>query len=75
MRPRYELEGSVSLIVGLVHLMRPRYELEGSVSLIVGLVHTPTLDAMRWWLFHESLAGVIEDRVILWVRTDLTYSQ
>jgi uncharacterized protein (TIGR03663 family) len=36
---------------------------------------TPVLDAMRWWLFHETLNGVMEDRVILWVRTDLAYPQ
>ncbi len=36
---------------------------------------TPTLDAMRWWLFHESLAGVMEDRIILWVRADLAQPQ
>lgn len=32
---------------------------------------TPTLDAMRWALFHESTRGVMEERVILWVRADV----
>jgi hypothetical protein len=32
---------------------------------------TPTLDAMRWALFHESPRGAAEERVILWVRADV----
>lgn len=32
---------------------------------------TPTLDTLRWWLFHESHAQVTEERVVLWIRTDL----
>jgi len=39
------------------------------------LSSTPVLDTLRWWLFHESLSSVIEERVILWVRADLAYSQ
>jgi hypothetical protein len=37
----------------------------------VYLSPTPLLDALRWGLFHESLRGVVEERVILWVRSDL----
>ena len=32
---------------------------------------TPIADVLRWWLFHETAAEIIEDRVILWVRADL----
>lgn len=31
----------------------------------------PTLDTLRWWLFHESRAIVEETRVVLWIRADL----
>ncbi len=31
----------------------------------------PTLDTLRWWLFHESGAIVEETRVVLWIRADL----
>jgi hypothetical protein len=33
---------------------------------------TPLLDLLRWWLFHESTAVVNEERIILWLRADLT---
>ncbi len=36
---------------------------------------TPLNDILRWWLFHETPMGIIEDRVILWVRTDLVLPQ
>ncbi len=36
---------------------------------------TPLLDALRWGLFHESTRGVMEERVILWVRADLAQPQ
>ncbi len=35
------------------------------------LTPTPTLDALRWWLFHESRAVVQEQRVVLWIKADL----
>lgn len=35
------------------------------------LTPTPTLDTLRWWLFHESRAVVQEQRVVLWIRADL----
>jgi len=31
----------------------------------------PLLDALRWWLFHESGAPQPVERVIIWVRADL----
>ena len=36
---------------------------------------TPLTDTMRWWLFHESAATNAEERVILWVRSDLAYNE
>jgi 4-amino-4-deoxy-L-arabinose transferase-like glycosyltransferase len=36
---------------------------------------TPLLDTLRWVLFHESSRGVIEERIILWVRADLVRPQ
>ncbi len=36
---------------------------------------TPVSDLLRWWLFHESTVETIEDRVVLWVRTDLVLPQ
>lgn len=33
---------------------------------------TPLLSTLRWWLFHQSSAVVNQERVVLWVRTDLT---
>jgi hypothetical protein len=30
------------------------------------------LDALRWWLFHESNTIVNQEQLILWVRSDLT---
>ncbi|MCB9422134.1 MAG: glycosyltransferase family 39 protein [Ardenticatenaceae bacterium] len=33
---------------------------------------TPSLDILRWWLFHESSLATNEERVILWWRTDLS---
>jgi hypothetical protein len=30
------------------------------------------LDALRWWLFHESNTIVNQEEVILWIRSDLT---
>lgn len=36
---------------------------------------TPFSDILRWWLFHETTVETIEDRVILWVRTDLVLPQ
>ena len=32
---------------------------------------TPWTDLLRWWLFHETAVQPIEQRVILWVRSDL----
>lgn len=32
---------------------------------------TPLSDLLRWLLFHETAAQMIEDRVIVWVRADL----
>lgn len=32
---------------------------------------TPVIDTLRWWLFRESRAQVIEERVVLWIRADL----
>lgn len=29
------------------------------------------IDTLRWWLFHESNTAVSQQRIILWVRTDL----
>ncbi|MCA9933493.1 MAG: glycosyltransferase family 39 protein [Ardenticatenaceae bacterium] len=31
----------------------------------------PTLDTIRWWFFHDSHAIATEERVVLWIRTDL----
>ncbi len=31
---------------------------------------TSVIDVMKWWLFHESANSIVEDRVILWLRTD-----
>jgi 4-amino-4-deoxy-L-arabinose transferase-like glycosyltransferase len=31
---------------------------------------TPLADLLRWWLFQETIVEMIEDRVILWVRSD-----
>ena len=36
---------------------------------------TPLLDALRWGLFHESPHGLLEERIILWVRADLVSAQ
>ncbi len=33
---------------------------------------TPLLDIWRWWLFHDSPAPIQEERVLLWLRADLT---
>jgi 4-amino-4-deoxy-L-arabinose transferase-like glycosyltransferase len=41
----------------------------------VPLSSTPITDAMRWWLFHESAMSIPEERIILWVRSDLAYSE
>ncbi len=30
------------------------------------------LDTLRWWLFHEAITPIEEERIILWVRADLT---
>ena len=35
----------------------------------------PFADTLRWWLFHETPVETIEERVILWVRTDLVLPQ
>lgn len=35
------------------------------------LSETPLLDALRWWLFHESSNQFLEQDVIVWVRADL----
>ena len=32
---------------------------------------TPWSDLLRWWLFHETAVNAIEERVILWVRSDM----
>lgn len=32
---------------------------------------TPLLDALRWVLFHETPRGMTEERVILWIRSDV----
>lgn len=37
--------------------------------------NTPFADTLRWWFFHETNVETIEDRVILWVRTDLVLPQ
>jgi hypothetical protein len=29
-------------------------------------------DLLRWWLFHESSSPMLEERVILWLRADLS---
>lgn len=39
------------------------------------LSSTPGTDILRWWLFHESTTPLVEERVILWVRSDLAYSE
>jgi len=39
------------------------------------LSSTPVLDALRWSLFHESARGLMEERIILWVRADLAQPQ
>ncbi len=31
---------------------------------------SPTLDILRWWLFHYSLETPAQERVILWVKTE-----
>ncbi len=33
---------------------------------------TPLLDTLRWSLFHESARSIREDRIILWIRSDIT---
>lgn len=32
---------------------------------------TPVLDALRWWLLHESAQPIEDQRAIMWVRADL----
>lgn len=32
---------------------------------------TPLIDTLRWWLFQETPTPLIEERVILWLRSDL----
>ncbi len=39
------------------------------------LSSTPVTDTLRWWLFHESAAPISEERIILWVRSDLAYNE
>ncbi|MDX1413531.1 MAG: glycosyltransferase family 39 protein [Candidatus Promineifilaceae bacterium] len=39
------------------------------------LSSTPITDALRWWIFHESAAPIAEERIILWVRSDLAYAE
>jgi hypothetical protein len=36
---------------------------------------TPVADLLRWWLFHETAVQPLEERVILWVRSDLVLPQ
>jgi 4-amino-4-deoxy-L-arabinose transferase-like glycosyltransferase len=36
-----------------------------------GFVQSPVLDTLRWWLFQESTAVPEQQRVVLWLRTDL----
>ena len=36
---------------------------------------SPISDGMRWWLFHESATALTEERIILWVRSDLAYNE
>jgi 4-amino-4-deoxy-L-arabinose transferase-like glycosyltransferase len=36
---------------------------------------TPLADLLRWWLFHETAVQTIEERIILWVRSDLVLPQ
>jgi hypothetical protein len=36
---------------------------------------TPFTDLLRWWLFHETAVQTIEERIILWVRSDLVFPQ
>lgn len=31
---------------------------------------SPTMDTLRWWLFHQSLNTPAQERVILWVKTE-----
>jgi hypothetical protein len=37
--------------------------------------NTPVADLLRWWLFHETAVQSLDERVILWVRTDLVLPQ
>ena len=36
---------------------------------------TPFKDLLRWWIFHETAVQTIEERIILWVRSDLVLPQ
>lgn len=47
-------------------LIRTRLQPQGAGS------PTPLYDSLRWWLFHEATAVIDEERVILWLRADLT---
>lgn len=42
---------------------------------LVPLSSSPITDGMRWWLFHESPTPINEERIILWVRSDLVSSK
>lgn len=35
----------------------------------------PLIDTFRWWLFHESNIPIAEDRLVLWVRSDVAQPQ
>lgn len=39
------------------------------------VTETPVADLLRWWLFHETAVQPLEERVILWVRSDLVLPQ
>lgn len=37
--------------------------------------NNPLAVLLRWWLFHETAVQNLEERIILWVRTDLVFRQ
>ncbi|NHZ72348.1 MAG: hypothetical protein GWP17_04600 [Aquificales bacterium] len=32
--------------------------------------NSPTLDMLRWWIFHQSHNNPAQERVILWVKSE-----
>lgn len=47
------------------------FGVERTEESLTTLPPSPIMDTLRWWLFHESARPISENRVILWVRSDL----